>query len=480
MVKDLSRRQALAQLAGVGLGAAAWSLGARAQGAEPAKRPNIIYIMSDDHAFQALSCYGSRIVKTPNLDRLAAGGMRFERCFVTNAICGPGRATLLTGKYSHMHGFTRNGRKFDGSQQTFPKLLQQTGYETAVVGKWHLESAPTGFDHSFILVGQGKYNNPDFIDNGQKTTVKGYVVDVVTDKAIDFMEKRDKNKPFCLLLHHNAPHRSWTPDAKYAKLYEDVTIPTPETFNDDYSGRGRAAKEQEMTIERHLTRADLKQEPPAGLSGQQLKEWKYQRFIKDYLRCIASIDDNMGRLLDYLDKSGLAENTLVVYTSDNGFYLGDHGWYDKRFMYEFSLRVPYIVRYPGHIKPGSSNQAMTINCDYAPTFLDYAGVPIPADMQGRSLRPILEGKTPADWRKSMYYRFYEYPQPHRVHPHYGVRSERYKLIYFHTLDEWELYDLEKDPNELKSVYDDPAYASVRQEMKAELERLRSELKDTAD
>jgi arylsulfatase A-like enzyme len=481
MPLQFSRRDALKRAAHCGLAASVLpSLTSSLLAADPAARTNILYIMTDDHAAHALSCYGSKINKTPNLDRIATGGMRFENCFVTNSLCGPSRATLLTGKYSHMNGFRDNkaDSRFDGSQVTFPKLLQKAGYQTGVIGKWHLGSDPTGFDHWSILPGQGRYIDPIFIENGQRKVVKGYATDVITDKALDFLRARPAQKPFCLLYHHKAPHREWTPDEKHAQLYEDQDIPLPETFDDDYQNRASAARDQEMTIERHLTPTDLKRPIPAGLEGAALKKWKYERFIKDYLRCIASVDDNVGRVLDYLDTSGLSENTIVVYTADNGFFLGDHGWFDKRFMYEESLRVPLLIRYPGKIAAASISKELVINADFAPTILDYAGLPAAPDMQGKSLRPILEGKAPADWRKSVYYHYYEFPQPHHVHPHYGVRSDRYKLINYYTLKEWELFDLQKDPRELKSVYDDPAYAQVREDMTKELKRLRAELKDT--
>jgi len=446
----------------------------------PSRPPNILYIMADDHAAHALSCYGSKINQTPNLDRLAKEGVRFENAFVTNALCGPSRACLLTGKYSHMNGFLDNApsTKFNGAQQTFPKLLQAANYSTAVFGKWHLGTDPTGFNHWDILQGQGVYFNPVFFTNGKKNTVKGYVTDVITDKVIEHIEKLDKSKPFTVLYHHKAPHRAWNPDEKHAKMYEDKDIPLPETFWDDYKNRGTAAKDQDMTVAKTLTRGDLKMDPPAGLEGEKLVEWKYQRYIKDYLRVVAALDDNVGRVLDYLDKSGLAQNTIVVYTSDNGFFLGDHGWFDKRFMYEQSLRVPLIIRYPGHTKPGTTAKELVTNVDFAPTFLDYAGVKIPEDMQGRSLKPILEGQAPTDWRTSVYYHYYEFPQPHHVHPHYGLRTDRYKLMFFTDLNEWELYDLQKDPNEMKNVYLAPDYSEVRDKLTKELEKTRKDLKDT--
>ena len=443
------------------------------------RRPNIIFIMTDDHAAHAISCYGSKINQTPNLDRLATEGMRFNNCFCTNSICAPSRAVILTGKYSHLNGVIDNAVTFNGSQQTFPKLLQKAGYETAIIGKWHLKSDPTGFDYWNILPGQGIYYNPAMIEMGQHKKHTGYVTDIITDLCLKWLKERSGDKPFCLMYHHKAPHREWEPDEKHARMYEDVEIPVPETFDDDYKTRCAAAQQQEMTIERHLNRQDLKMDPPEGLAGRELKKWKYQRYIKDYLRCIASVDDNVGRLLDYLDNSGLTENTIVVYTSDQGFYLGDHGWFDKRFMYEHSLRMPLLVRYPKQIKPGSINNDIVLNLDFAPTFLDFAGVTAPNDMQGRSLRPLLKGGAPQNWRTSMYYHYYEYPAVHMVKRHYGVRTRRYKLIHFYyDIDAWELYDLEKDPNELNNVYDNPAYADVVKELKAELERLRKEYKDT--
>ncbi len=446
---------------------------------EAADRPNIIFIMSDDHASHALSCYGSKINKTPNLDRLAKEGMLFENCFCTNSICAPSRAVILTGKYSHLNGVINNGRRFDGTQQTFPKLLQKAGYQTAMIGKWHLRSSPTGFDYWHVLPGQGAYHNPVMIEMGKRKKHTGYVTDIITDQCIKWLKGRAKTKPFCLMYHHKAPHRNWQPDKKHADLYKDVDIPEPETFNDDYKTRSDAARKQTMSIARHLTPSDTKGKPPADLTGQALKKWKYQRYIKDYLRCIASVDKNVGRLLKYLDDSGLAENTVVIYTSDQGFYLGDHGWFDKRFMYEFSLRMPLLVRHPKVIKAGTVTDAMALNLDFAPTFLDLAGVDKPKDMQGRSLRPILAGKTPADWRTSMYYHYYEYPAVHSVKRHYGIRTKRYKLIHFyHDIDAWELYDLEKDPNELNNVYGSPGSAEIVKKLKAELEQLRKEFKDT--
>ncbi len=442
-------------------------------------RPNILFIMSDDHASHALSCYGSRINTTPNLDRLAQEGMRFNNCFCTNSICAPSRATILTGKYSHLNGVINNRIRFDGSQPTFPRLLQRADYETAMIGKWHLKSDPTGFDHWNILPGQGAYHHPVLIEMGKRKKHTGYVTDIITDLSIQWLQQRKGDKPFLLMCQHKAPHRNWQPDDKHRAMYEGVDIPEPETFNDDYATRSAAAREQKMTIEHHLTPKDVKMRWPADLKGQALKKWKYQRYIKDYLRCIASVDDNVGRLLDYLDVSGLAENTLVVYTSDQGFYLGDHGWFDKRFMYEESLRMPLLVRYPGIVQPGSTNEDIVLNLDFAETFLDYAGISPPADMQGRSFRSLLEGDPPEDWRTSMYYHYYEFPGSHAVKRHYGVRTRRYKLIHFYNdIDAWEFYDLKADPNELNNLYGHPQYADRIVEHKMELERLQKRYGDT--
>ena len=446
--------------------------------AEPAKlaRPNILFIFSDDHASHALSCYGSKINTTPNLDRIAAGGMRFTNAFVTNSICTPSRATLMTGKYSHSNGVPVFNR-FDSAQPTVAKYLQAAGYHTGMVGKWHLGSDPTGFDYWSILPGQGRYHDPEFIEMGTKKTVKGYVSDIIADQSIEFLEKRPKDKPFLLFSNPKAPHRSWEPDAKHAHMYDDVEIPEPPTFNDDYATRSPAATEATMRIDRDLNANDTKGAPPAGLAGPTLKKWKYQRYMKDYLRCVASMDDNVGRILDYLEKNGLMENTVILYASDNGFYLGDHGWFDKRFMYEHSLRVPLLIKVPGLTKPGAVSDRMVLNTDFAPTLMALAGLPVPDDMQGRSLAPVLRGEPPADWRTAMYYRYYHYPQDHRVQPHYGIRTTTAKLIYFHKIDAWEFYDLVKDPDELRNLVGDPASAERIGEMKKELARIKKEVRD---
>jgi len=465
-------------------------------------RPNIIYIMTDDHASHALSCYDSKINKTPNLDRIANQGMRFDNCFCTNSICAPCRAVVLTGKHSHINGVKDNRLRFDGSQQTFPKLLQKAGYQTAMIGKCHLKTDPPGSDYWTARPGQGSYYNPAMKEMGKQQKYTGYVTDIITDHALKWLKGRNPKKPFCLMYHHKAPHRNWQPGPKHLTMYDDITMPEPDTLFDDYSGRGRAAKEQDMSIEKTMNSQDLKLVAPrnltaeqkklwdaaynpknqafqqANLQGKDLIRWKYQRYIKDYLRCIASVDDNVGRLLDYLDESGLAANTVVIYTSDQGFYLGDHGWFDKRFMYEESLRSPFMVRYPKEIKAGSVNDDLVQNLDFAPTFIDFAGLPTPEDMQGESIRKLLQGKTPGEWRKSIYYHYYEYPAVHSVKRHYGVRTKRHKLIHFyHDIDEWELYDMQKDPDELKNVLNEPAYADVVKELKAELKRLRKKYKD---
>src|SRR5262245_49977402 len=466
-----------------------------------ASRPNILIIFTDDHASHAIGAYGSKINKTPHLDRLAKDGMLFRNCFCTNSICAPSRAVVLTGKHSHVNGVIDNVVAFDGSQPTFPKLLQKAGYYTAFYGKWHLKSEPTGFDDWAVLPGQGLYYNPIFLTDKGRLRTNGYVTDLITDMALSWLKgTRDRKKPFLLMYQHKAPHREWAPGPKHLTRYDDVDIPEPPTLFDDHAGLGRAAKMQEMTVEKHLNEVDLKLKAPANLTAEQKKlwdaaygprneafrkanpkgrdlvRWKYQRYIKDYLRCVASVDDNVGRMLAYLDDSGLAKNTVVVYSSDQGFYLGDRGWFDKRFMYEESLRMPLLVRWPGVVKPGTENRDLVQNLDFAQTFRDIAGVAQPADMQGKSLVPLLKGATPGDWRKSIYYHYYEYPAVHMVNRHYGVRTDRYKLIHFYNLGEWELFDLKKDPGERKSVHADPAYADTLKELKAELERLRKQYK----
>jgi len=450
----------------------------------PAAPPNIIFIMTDDHAAHAISAYGSRLIRTPNIDRLAREGMRFDNCFVTNSICTPSRAAILTGKYAHLNGVPVFNH-IDNSQPMLQKYLQRAGYHTGMVGKWHLggnnparpeDGKPTGFDYWNILPGQGAYFDPEFIDNGKRVKLQGYTTDIITDLALGYLKDRPQGKPFFLMYHHKAPHRNWQPDEKHRRQFENVIVPEPETFDDDYRGKSDAARAATMRIDRDLNENDLKVPPPAGLSGPELKKWKYQRYMRDYLACVAAVDDNIGRLLAWLDENDLAKNTIVIYTSDQGFFLGEHNFFDKRFMYEESLRMPFLVRWPGRVKPGAVSRGMILNVDFAPTLLAAAGVGVPADMQGRSFVPLLEGRAPKDWRTSMYYRYY-HPGHHNVAAHYGVRDERYKLIYFNKLDQWELYDLRKDPREMRNVYDDPAHQGVAKRLKAELLRLRRELRD---
>ena len=458
------------------------------------KRPNILFIMSDDHAAHAISAYKSHINVTPNIDRIADGGMRFDQCFCTNSICTPSRATILTGLYNHENGVRTLADRLDGRMLNFPQLLRAAGYQTAIIGKWHLGHGrawdPTGFDYWNVLPDQGEYFNPPMNEKGTTRVYPGYATDIITDLSLDWLEHRDPNRPFLLMCHHKAPHRPWLPDDKHRHLYEDVDIPLPDTFDDDYASRP-AAEAAHMRIDRDLKPGDLKASVPEGLSPSQEKQWKYQRYIKDYLRCVASIDDNVGRVLDYLDDRGLAEDTVIIYTSDQGFFLGDHGWYDKRFMYEESLRMPFLIRYPREIAAGSVCSAMALNVDFAPTFLDLANVPIPETFQGNSLRPLLQGTVPPDWQTTMYYRYWMHLDSiHKVWAHYGVRTERYKLIYYYgealgssgsedrpTPKSWELFDLQEDPQELCNLYDNPAYREIVITLKQELDTLQARLHD---
>lgn len=478
-----------------------------------AKPMNILYIMSDDHSFQTISAYDQRYIQTPNLDRIGQEGVVFTNSFVANSISGPSRACMLTGKHSHKNGFTDNTCSFDGIQQTFTKLLQKAGYETAIVGKWHLVSTPTGFDHWSVLINQGDYYNPFFIENGEKVQKEGYATNIITDMALEWLDKeRDTDKPFCLLLHHKAPHRTWMPDTCDLGAFDDIRFPLPDNFYDKYEGRV-AASQQEMNIFKDmdvvfdLKMADkeneihtktglenygrnmykrlnpaqkkawdayydpiIKEFKEKKLEGKELAEWKYQRYMHDYLSVIRSIDRNVGRVLKYLEEHGLLENTLVVYTSDQGFYMGEHGWFDKRFMYEESLRTPLLMRFP-HGKRGAVQQ-MVQNIDYAPTFLELAGVDIPDDIQGVSLLPLLKGESPKDWRQSLYYHYYEYPAEHAVKRHYGIRSQRYKLIHFYNdIDEWELFDLKNDPSEMNNLYGKAGYEKTTRQLKEEMKKL---------
>jgi arylsulfatase A-like enzyme len=467
-----------------------------------AEKPNIIWIFSDDHSFQTIGAYGGPLQKlnmTPNIDRIAKEGMRFDRCYVTNSICAPSRAVLLTGKHSHLNGKIDNRGGFNHDQASFAKVLQKNGYQTAMIGKIHLSGKMQGFDYWDVLPGQGKYYNPDFISAKGKEKNTGYVSDIITDKTLNWLEdQRDKEKPFMLMMHHKAPHRNWTPAERHMSKYEDITIPEPDSLFDDYQGRGSAARDQDMSIDKTMgLKYDLKvgrggqfaertkKFNEAKLEGKDLIKWKYQTYMKDYLRCIWAVDESVGKLLDYLEESGLGENTIVMYCSDQGFYMGEHGWFDKRLMYEESYRTPLLVRWPGMVKPGSVNSDLTQNIDFAETFLDMAGVEAPEEMQGESLIPLMKGKTPAEWRKSLYYHYYEYPAVHSVKKHEGVSEKRFKLIRFYGQDvpngeEWELYDLEKDPSEMKSQYSNPEYAPEVKRLKIELQRLRTYYKVPED
>ena len=481
---------------------------AAAQAAAP-RAPNILFIFSDDHAYQAISAYGEgrRLLETPHLDRLAKSGMRFDRALVPNSICGPSRAVVLTGKYNHLNGFVNNSNsRFDGSQVTFPKILRQAGYQTAVIGKWHLVSDPTGFDFWQILPGQGIYYNPPMIRMGEQVKTEGYTTDIITDLSLDWLRQRDKSRPFLLMAQHKAPHREWAPALRHLGADGDRVYPEPDTLFDDYANRGIAVRDQDMSLEKTFTDRDAKFDPPpnmtpeqrkvwdayyeprnarfraANLQGKDLIRWRYQRYMHDYTGTVRAVDESVGRLLDFLEKEGLAENTIVVYSSDQGFFLGEHGWFDKRWIFEESLRTPLLVRWPGVSRPGGVNKDLVSTLDFAQTFLDAAGLPAPAEMQGRSLRPILAGNRPADWRTAFYYQYFEWPTPHRVRPHYGVVTDRYKLVHFFgTADDyWELYDTEKDPRELRNVLGDPAYATARKQLEAQLGQLRTELKVPAE
>jgi arylsulfatase A-like enzyme len=490
------------------------------------ERPNVIVIMADDHAQKAISSYSTELIQTPNIDRIAKEGIRFANSFVTNSICAPSRATLLTGTYSHVNGVDDNGDSFDSSLTTFPKLLREAGYQTAMIGKWHLKSVPSGFDRWAVLVDQGEYFNPRFIVPGDTIRRMGYATTLITDLAIATLAERDTTRPICLLYFHKAPHRNWMPDTGYLDLFSERSFPVPSTFHDDYSTRSAAAREADMRVADMYDTYDLKVDPsitPGGNSGgnprfdatrqwqKELEdfserqraavlshyaeenasfqngfpsdsaraEWKYQRYIKDYLRCIASIDDNIGRLLHYIDSTGLARNTVVIYTSDQGFYLGEHGWYDKRFMYEESMRTPLMIRYPREIGRGVVSSSMVLNLDLAPTILDLCGVPVPSGMQGRSLRGLFDGSQPDDWRTSVYYHYSEYPAWHMVKRHYGIRTGHYKLIHFYyDIDAWELYDLDADPHELHNVYDSPRTRAIRQDLLKQLTGLQQAFGDT--
>jgi len=493
-------------------------------------RPNFLFVFSDDHAPHAIGAYESRYAEfdpTPNIDQLAEEGIRFAQSFCTNSICGPSRAVILTGKHSHKNGFMANGNRFDGDQVTLPKLLRKAGYTTALIGKWHLGSDPQGFDYWDVLPGQGDYYNPVFINAEGRRTVEGYCTDLVTDLAIDWLEnQRDKDKPFLLMAQHKGPHRNWMPPLRYLNWLDDVELPVPATLFDDYVDNASPARHQEMEIDRHMSlEFDLFVDPVEGwdpskapgsdrsgfrnlermtpeqreawrvayadenaafraaeargeMAGGTLVRWKYQRYLKNYLRTARAVDDSLGRLVAYLEESGLSDSTVVIYSSDQGFYLGDHGWYDKRWMYEESMVMPLIAKWPSKVAPGSVSQALVQNLDYAPTLLELAGAPIPEDMQGQSLLPLMRGEQSEHWRESLYYHYYGYPAVHQVARHYGIRTDRYKLIRYYQFGEWELFDLQEDPDELNNLYADPKYRDIVVQLSEQLGQLRAQYDDT--
>jgi len=475
------------------------------------KAPNIVFIFSDDHATNAISAYRglfTELAPTPNIDRIANEGALLENALCTNAICGPSRAAILTGTYSHVNGYYKNykGGVFDNQQWTYPQALQNAGYQTALVGKWHLASEPVGFDYYKYHISkgeQGLYWDPVYNDNGETIKEKGYATNLTTDFALDWLQQRNEKEPFCLLLHYKAPHRDWAPDTKYEALWEDIEMPYPSNFNDSYEGRELTAGDTEMTMD-YFSRQDMKMTAPDSLSKkqqrqwlqygfkpsevvtpskdlspQEVREWKYQKYIKDYLATIRSVDDNIGKVLAYLKENGLEENTIVIYASDQGFFLGEHGFFDKRFMYEESLKMPFVIRYPGQIEAGTVVSDIVSNIDFAPTLLEMAGVPIPEKVQGNSFFKILKGQASNDWRQSMYYHYYEYPYYHRVQPHYGIRNQRFKLIHFYyNIDTWEFYDLENDPSEMNNLINNPAHASTISSLKSELYQLKESYGNT--
>ena len=494
-------------------------------------RPNILFIMSDDHAYQAISAYSDQLINTPHIDRLAKEGMLFTNACVTNSICAPSRATILTGKHTHINGKIDNIMPFDTTQITFPQLFQAAGYETAMYGKLHFGNKPKGVDDFMILPGQGNYINPKFLTAEGDTTITGYTTDIITDLTLDWLDrKRDKEKPFLMMYLHKAQHRAWWPSPEKFKAFSQRSFPEPETLFDDYENRGRAAKEAEMTISDHMLMSyDTKVLPEAitalniddnprsarlfkrneyprineaqmalyqpvldsiandfkarwpTMTDKEKRSWKYQRYMQDYLGCISSVDDNVGRVLDYLDENGLAENTIVIYTSDQGFYLGEHGWFDKRFIYDESFKTPLLIRWPNKITAGTTNEEMVQNLDFAQTFLEAAGIEAPSDMQGESIMPLLLGNQEEWDREAVYYHYYEYPGAHMVKRHYAIVTREYKLAHFYyDVDEWELYDRNKDPQEMRNVYGDPAYAEVVTKLHKELAALRVKYQDSPD
>jgi len=488
------------------------------------KRPNILLIMTDDHAAHAISAYGSKINTTPNIDRIAHEGVRYDNCFCTNSICEPSRATILTGTYNHVNGVTTIGANIDNRQENLAKILQANHYQTGIIGKWHLGEGPahcpTGFDEYKVLQNQGPYFDPELVCNGKKVKYQGYTTDIITDLSVEYIKKRDKHRPFMLMCYHKAPHRNWEPDEKHQDMFRDIELPHPYSFNDDHSGHTQAAREAMMRVSDHLSYHDLKLIPPEGVrnhcfiphpdnvegfflvpreTGEKvyfkdradLKNFKYQRYLKDYLRCVAAVDDGIGVLFNTLEEEGILDDTIIVYTSDQGFFLGDHNWYDKRFMYEESLRMPFIMRYPREIPAGIVQQEIITNVDFAQTFLDYAGIPASERMQGYSIRALNRGEVPEGWQQSMYYRYWMHLSHHNVAAHYGIRTKEYKLIYYYgealgqpgALNErkdpeWELFDLKKDPYEMQNVYPRPEYREIVTKLKAELHALQAKTGDT--
>lgn len=493
-------------------------------------RPNIVFIFTDDHAPHAIGAYDGwlkSVNPTPNIDKLASEGMLFVNSFCTNSICGPSRAVIQTGKHSHKNGFMNNGNSFDWNQQTFPKLLQKAGYQTAIYGKSHLKGKPQGYDSWAVLPGQGLYYNPDMITEEGQVTIEGYCTDIVTDMAVDFLkEKRDEKKPFMLMVQHKAPHRNWMPALRHLNLYDDIEIPEPSTLFDDYKDNAPPARHQELEIDRHMDlnfdlfldltpdfedkETSVKQQDKsawrnmarmtpeqlktwraayapkdkafheANLTGKELVRWKFQRYAKNYLRCVKGVDESVETIRNTLEELDLDDNTIVIYSSDQGFYIGDHGWYDKRWMYEESLKMPFIVKWPGVTNPGSKTTKMVQNLDYAETFLDIAGAKIPSDMQGLSLVPLLKGENPKDWRNAIYYHYYEYPSVHMVPRHNGIRTNRYKLMHFYQFDEWEFYDLKSDPDEYNNLYNNPEYQGLVKRLKNQLKGLEKKYEDDSD
>ncbi|MEM7369641.1 MAG: sulfatase [Bacteroidota bacterium] len=496
------------------------------------ERPNILFIMSDDHAYQAISAYSDHLITTPNIDRIAQEGMLFTNACVTNSICAPSRATILTGKHTHLNGKIDNMMPFDTTNVTFPQLLHNAGYQTAMFGKLHFGNNPKGFDEFKILPGQGTYYNPDFITKKEgRVRMEGYTTDLITDMTLNWLDKeREADKPFLLMYLHKAPHREWLPPERHYKDFIHKTFPEPATLFDKYDGRGAAAKNAEMNLLTHMNWAGDSKIPPEvmdelgipetanwdkaafkrevgrqtpeqrakwdavynvmieefkenypSMTQEQLMKWRYQRYMQDYLGCIAAVDDGVGRVLSYLDEHNLTENTIVVYTSDQGFYLGEHGWFDKRFIYDESFKTPLMVRWPNKITPNTTNEEMVQNLDFAQTFLDAAGLTAPADMQGESLVPLLTGDTQSWTRDAVYYHYYEYPSVHMVKRHYGIVTTEYKLAHFYyDVDEWELYDRKKDPQEMKNEYNNPEYAEVVAKLKEQLAELRVKYKDSKE